>query len=84
MGCGSGVIGITACITYDLSRVLYADISEPAVNNTLKNIILHNVSDKVSVVQSDVFSNIPEDEKFDIIFWNSPYFDVPTKENTTL
>ncbi|MDR0651632.1 MAG: tRNA (adenine(22)-N(1))-methyltransferase TrmK [Candidatus Peribacteria bacterium] len=84
MGCGSGIIGITACINYGLSRVLCADISEPAVQNTLENIQLHNLSDKVSVLLSDVFSNIPKDEKFDVIFWNSPYLDAPAKENPTL
>jgi release factor glutamine methyltransferase len=69
---------------YHLSRVLCADISQPAVENTLENIELHNLSDKMSVLQSDVFSNIKTDEKFDVIFWNSPYFDAPAKENPTL
>jgi release factor glutamine methyltransferase len=84
MGCGSGIIAITCCINNNLSRVLCADISQPAVENTLENIKLHHLSDKISVVQSDVFSNIKEDEKFDAIFWNSPYFDAPKKENPTL
>jgi methylase of polypeptide subunit release factors len=84
MGCGSGIIGITACMNDDLSRVLCVDISQPAVKNTRENINLHKLSDKISVLQSDVFSKVATDEKFDVIFRNSPYFDAPAKEHPTL
>jgi len=82
MGCGTAVIGITACLDHDLSYVLCSDISLPAVNNAKENIKMHNLADKVQVVQSDVFSNIPSDRKFDLIFWNFPYMDIKSDRAT--
>ena len=75
MGCGCGVVGITACIEKNLSKVLCADVSEEAVQNTLENVERYNLQDKISVLKSDIFTNIGEDEKFDLVFWNAPYFD---------
>lgn len=83
MGCGTGVIGITAGLDNDLARVVCVDISGPAIDNTIENIRRHNLSEKIIAIQSDVFSNIPTNEKFDLIFWNFPYFDYE-KENPTL
>ena len=84
MWCGSGIIWITAFLKYHLNKVVCADISPYAVENTRENILMHNVWDKVKVVQSDVFSNIDKDEKFDLIFWNAPYFDWEPEEGNTL
>lgn len=75
MWCGCGVIWITAFLKYHLNRVVCADINPYAVENTRENISKHNLWDKVEVVQSDVFSNIDSNEKFDLIFRNAPYFD---------
>ncbi len=75
MGCGCGVIGLTALQKYKLSHVLCSDINGYAVRNARRNVQLQNLEDKVEVVQSDVFSNIDKDKKFDLIFWNAPYFD---------
>lgn len=83
MGCGTGVIGITACLEYDLSYVLCADISAPAVINTIDNIKKHELRDKVEAIQSDVFSYVSLPRKYDVIFWNAPYFDAK-RENPTL
>ncbi len=75
MGCGTGVMGISACLEYDLSRVLCADISMPAVKNCAENVHIHGLDKKISCVQSDVFGCIKIGQKFDLIFWNSPYLD---------
>ena len=84
MGCGCGVIWITAFLKYRLNRVVCADISNCAVQNTQENILKHNLSSQVKAVQSDVFSNIDENEKFDLIFRNAPYFDWDFDENNVL
>ncbi|MDR1026387.1 MAG: methyltransferase [Lactobacillus sp.] len=84
MGCGSGVIGITCCLEYDLSYVLCADISDDAVLNTYENIHDYYLSGEVEVLQSDVYSNIGNERKFDLIFWNFPYFDFEPKNPTKL
>lgn len=84
MWCGCGVIWITALLKYHLNKVVCADINPYAVKNTEENISRLGISDKVRVVQSDVFSNIDSNEKFDLIFWNAPYFDWEFDENNIL
>jgi release factor glutamine methyltransferase len=62
-------------LKYHLDKVVCADINSYAVENTKENISKYDLSDCVEAIQSDVFSNIGEDEKFDLIFRNAPYFD---------
>ena len=33
---------------------------------------------------SDVFSALSKDEKFDVIFWNAPFYNVPMLDLTVL
>ena len=84
MGCGCGVIGITALKKYNLKYVVCADINGYAVRNTKRNIQLHNLGDCITAVQSDVFSNIDNRKKFDFIFWNAPYFDGEKESGSVL
>ena len=84
MWCGSWIIGITAFLKYNLDKVVCADINQYAVDNTIENIKIYNISDKVKAVQSDVFSNIDDNEKFDLIFRNAPYFDSDFDKNNIL
>ena len=84
MWCGCGVIWITAFLKYGLSRVLCADINPYAVENTKENMLRFNIFDKVKATQSDVFSNIDSNEKFDLIFRNAPYFDWKFDESNIL
>ena len=84
MWCGCGVIWITACMKYDLDKVVCADINPYAVENTKENIARHSLSSQVKTIKSDVFSNIDKDEKFDLIFWNAPYFDGDFDEKNIL
>jgi len=84
MWCGCGVIWITAFLKYYLNKVVCTDINPYAVENTRENISKHNLWDNVEVVQSDVFSNINSNEKFDLIFRNAPYFDGDFDENNIL
>ena len=84
MWCGCGVIWITAFLKYDLNKVICADINTDAVENAKENVLRNNVWNQVKVVESDVFSNVDGDEKFDLIFWNAPYFDWEFDENNIL
>ena len=84
MGCGCGIIGITALKKYKLKHVLCADINGYAIRNTKRNIKLHNLENYITVVLSDVFSNINKSEKFDLVFWNAPYFDGEKESGSVL
>jgi len=74
MGCGIGVKGIFAALN-GASQVIATDINPDAVANTKENAELNGVLDKVQVFEGDVYSSIPKDLKFDIIFWNMPFLD---------
>lgn len=75
MGCGIGVNAVMAAKRG--AQVVACDISAAAVENTRRNARLHDV--EVSARESDVFSAIASDERFDVIYWNIPFaFRQPT------
>lgn len=71
MGTGSGVIAIFAALK-GASEVVAADINPSAVSNTIENAKKNGVEDKVTAIESDVFSNIDKKD-FDTIFWSMPF-----------
>ncbi len=72
IGSGTGTISISL-LGRGASTGLATDINPDAVENTRLNIIKHQVNDKLEVRQSNVFSAVNENEKFDVIFWNIPF-----------
>ncbi len=76
MGSGTGLIAVMAALK-GCQRVVGADISQRAVKNTAMNAKRHGVIDRVTSVYSDLFSGISEDERFDVIFWNSNFIWAP-------
>ncbi len=76
MGCGTGLIAVTAAL-HGSERVVAADINPAAVRNAELNAARHNVSDRVRAVQGDLFDGLDADERFDVIFWSSPYVLAP-------
>lgn len=71
LGCGSGILTALAASTWD-ARVLAADISEKAVEDTRKNIIAHGLEERVTVTRSNGFSSpeIIARRPFDLILIN--------------
>ncbi|UKY53517.1 methyltransferase domain-containing protein [Streptomyces inhibens] len=76
IGCGAGVIAVQAALA-GCATVVAADINQHAVANTQKNAQRHGVADRVTVVQSDLFSELDEGARFDRIFWSSNYVLAP-------
>jgi len=72
IGCGSGLISIKAALQ-NCHRVLATDISQAAIKNCIANVNRHSLESTVEIRESDVFSNIGPQEKFDQIFWNLPF-----------
>ncbi|EDY50416.1 N-methyl-transferase [Streptomyces clavuligerus] len=70
VGSGTGVTAVTAALS-GCARVVAVDISPAAVCNSLLNAECHRVSDRVRVLESDLFGALAPDERFDAIFWNS-------------
>lgn len=75
MGSGTGIVAVMAALA-GCRRVVAADINPRAVDNTRANAERHGVGDRVGVVHSDLFRDVP-DERFDLVFWNSPFILAP-------
>lgn len=72
IGPGTGAVSITA-VYKGVDKVIAIDINPDAVKNTEENIKLHNLQNKVEVRQGNIYSELKEGEKFDTIFWNTPF-----------
>lgn len=69
MGCGAGVISILAALNG--ADVTAVDISQASRECTAKNAERNGVS--FPILASDVYSGLPRDAMYDIIFWNIPF-----------
>lgn len=68
---GSGCIGIAAAFAFPEAEVVISDISTPALDIARRNILRHDLTDRVQAVTSDLFKHI--EGKFDLILTNPPY-----------
>ncbi len=71
LGCGYGVVGLTAAKIIGEDRVIMCDISEAAVCLSRKNAALNGLT-HMDIRQSDAYENIPERD-FTMILSNPPY-----------
>ncbi len=78
IGCGNGLV---SCCYLDiikkenitLEKHFCIDINKDALNLTEKLIKNYNLNNNVYFIESDLFSNFKNNEKFDIIIFNPPY-----------
>ena len=71
VGCGYGVISIYLAKNYNNYSFTLIDVNRRSLELSKKNLILNNVKNEVSVVESSSFDNIIE-EKFDVVMTNPP------------
>ena len=71
LGTGSGVIGLTLEKKVSTNSVDLVDISEKALEVTHKNCGKFN--SKANIILSDMFDNIPNTNKYDLVISNPPY-----------
>jgi release factor glutamine methyltransferase len=72
MGCGSGYLALSLKRS-GVPEVWASDIHGPAVECARRNVKLNEAIGPIQVVQSDLFKNIPERLKFDLIIFNQPF-----------
>lgn len=72
IGCGTGVIAVTAALAGH-GPVVASDINPRAVQNAAVNARRHGMTDQVRTVHGDLFSGLGDDERFDTVFWSSNY-----------
>lgn len=70
---GSGCIGLATAYAFPTATVILSDISPDALTVAEQNIALHSLNSRVSTRQSDLFSALQPQEKFDLIVSNPPY-----------
>ncbi len=77
---GSGCIGIACAYAFPDARIDLADLSEEALEVAAINIERHDVSSRVTAIQSDLFENL-QGKKYDLIVSNPPYVDAEEMGN---
>ncbi len=70
LGCGYGTLGLTLAVAKKEARVTLADINPRALNMCKRNAELHNLSNRVTILQSDIYEKI--EGPYDSIVVNPP------------
>lgn len=69
---GSGCLAILAALAFADSSVTAIDISHEALEVARRNVADYRLSERISLLHSDVFDAVPR-QKFDLIIANPPY-----------
>lgn len=73
IGTGSGCIAISCAHMFPKARITATDIDPEALKVAELNIAKHRVKSRVKLIRSDLFSNLPLRQLYDIIISNPPY-----------
>ena len=73
VGTGSGILAVCAAKHIPQCHVTAVDQSVEALEVARRNAKLHEVADRVQLVESDLLTDVPTDVKFDIVISNPPY-----------
>ena len=70
--CGSASIAIIAAHTWPHARVVGSDRSADALALAAENVALHQLPDRIRLVESDLYAGLRR-QRFDLILCNPPY-----------
>ena len=83
IGCGTGIVSISAALGSVSNSVLGVDMNEEAVECAKHNAEANNAPN-CHFMQANMFSSIPEGDKFDAILFNPPYLPTTREEKLAL
>lgn len=72
LGTGSGAIAVACALMFPDAEVVATDVSEDAMAVAHSNAERHEVSERISLVESDLYAGL-KGERFDLIVTNPPY-----------
>lgn len=72
MGCGTGVVSVFAASKG--AQCLAVDKNPMSVKASLTNSTQNNLKKNIESIESDLFDRIDKSYKFDLIFFNPPYY----------
>jgi release factor glutamine methyltransferase len=75
---GSGCVAIAVAKNCPTAQVTATDLSSAALEIARENVVTHKLSERVALLEGDLFAAVPTSQRFDIIASNPPY--VPTAE----
>ncbi len=73
IGVGSGIISVMLALLIDNIEIVAVDINDKALELAKRNAIKHQVEHKIRFVKSDLFTNVSDELKFDMVVSNPPY-----------
>lgn len=77
IGTGSGIIAVSIALKLPLARIWAVDVSQAALEIAKANADKLQVSDRITLVESNMFMNVPQ-QKYDVICSNPPY--IPSEQ----
>jgi len=81
IGTGSGCIVISMLHELRQARAVATDVSSAALAVASRNANRYHVSDRLRLIESDLFSALESNELFDLIVSNPPYVPAPDLES---
>ena len=76
IGTGGGAIAIACAMAFPNATIDAVDISDPALALARENCFVHDVADRVRLLNSDVYAEVRG--RYDLIVSNPPYVDAET------
>ncbi len=81
IGTGSACMAIATALVFEDAHIVATDISPDALAVAQKNIEFYGLENRITLIQSDLFDQIPHNLKFDVIMSNPPYVDQEDMES---
>eukprot|EP00455_Lapot_gusevi_P040833 TRINITY_DN4663_c0_g1_i1.p1 TRINITY_DN4663_c0_g1~~TRINITY_DN4663_c0_g1_i1.p1 ORF type:complete len:283 (-),score=73.91 TRINITY_DN4663_c0_g1_i1:115-963(-) len=70
---GSGALAVMAAHCFPDAEIHASDISKDALDVAQINVADYNLQNRITLIESDLFSSLPQPSQYDVILCNPPY-----------